>query len=241
MRDKPNPSEAHASCVTLQLRNSRWLTSSAHAARERGMRRCSLLLMFVFFSITASAGADQERWELVGELDGIRVSKREVPGHDLPAFRGETTIAASMDAILSVLVDWRHHTEWAHRCAESTLLRQLGGEHELLMYYRTDLPWPAWDRDVIYASQVERSPDGSTIVLMLRKVESDPRGTPSDVVRMPRFYGAYKLVRVGEAKTRVTYEAEVDPGGSLPRWIVQRVVRDIPHETLAGLRARAAR
>lgn len=205
------------------------------------MRYAPFQLMFTLFLAANSTRADAPAelpWEHVDDEDGIRVFKRDVPGSDLPAFRGETTMAVDPEAIIGVLLDWRHHTEWIHRCTESTQLAQLGDQYELLMYYRIGLPWPVWDRDAIYVSHVERSADGKTTVVTLRQVQSDRRPVPPKVIRMPRFYASYELVRMSEAETRVTYEAEADPGGGLPRWIVARIVRDIPHETLARLRAR---
>ena len=68
---------------------------------------------------------------------------------------------------------------------------------------------------------------------------SDPlKPQVKGVVRLPKLIGHYKLTRVGPKKTLVEYQVEADPGGSLPDWIVERVAKDMPYQTLAHLRDR---
>jgi hypothetical protein len=57
---------------------------------------------------------------------------------------------------------------------------------------------------------------------------------------MPRLVGFYRLRKLTDRQTEVTYQVEADPGGSLPRWLATRIARDLPHETLARLRARVS-
>ena len=188
----------------------------------------------------APAASATGRWEQIDDDEGIRVWKNEVPGRDLPGFRGETTVAAEPQAIVDVIEDWKHHTEWMHRCAESTMLKRFD-DGRTLMYNRTSSPWPVWDRDVILETKLETASDGTTITLNFHNVTSDLRKLPEKVVRMPRLTGFYKLVRLGDKKTRITYQVEADPGGSLPTWVAKRVVRDLPYETLSRLRDRVGK
>jgi hypothetical protein len=205
---------------------------------------CGILRITLCWALLTSAGSVRaepvvasEGWEQVDDDDGIKVWKHEIPGSDLPGFRGQAVMAVEPDAIVRVLDDWKRHTEWMHRCAESTQLKDLGGGTQI-MYNRTNPPWPVWDRDVILETKYEKSADGKTFSLSFRNVKSDLRAVPSKVVRMPRLVGFYKLVRLGDKKTQVTYQVEADPGGSVPRWLAVRAARDLPYETLSRLRAR---
>jgi hypothetical protein len=53
---------------------------------------------------------------------------------------------------------------------------------------------------------------------------------------MPRLIGSYDLVAIAASRTRVAYQVDIDPGGSLPAFAVTRTTRDTPLHTLLGLR-----
>ena len=185
----------------------------------------------------AVAAEDPEKWEFVDKDDGIHVWKHEVPGHDVPDFRGQTFINASIEQILTEMLDWKSHTEWMFACAESTLLKQVEPDH-LIMYNRLDVPWPIWDRDVIADIAIERSADKKYLKVAFRNISSDLRSVPKKVVRLPKLIGFYKLWEVEPGKTKIMYQVEAELGGSIPRWIAVRGARDLPHTTLLKLRER---
>jgi hypothetical protein len=52
--------------------------------------------------------------------------------------------------------------------------------------------------------------------------------------------GFYRMWQLDRARTKVVYQVEADVGGSVPRWMAERVARDMPYETLSRLRQRVA-
>jgi len=176
-------------------------------------------------------------WKHVDEDDGITLWKHEVPGQSVPGFRGQVVIDTGFEPIVKAIEDTSKHTEWMYRCAESTLLKQVG-DSEYLLYNRTDSPWPVSDRDVVLRSVKETKADGSEILMRFQNVTDASKPPVNGVVRMPKLRGYYKLTKVEGGKTQVTYEVEADVGGRLPDWIVRSVVKDMPYNTLDRLRAR---
>ena len=207
--------------------------------RLRAMRSFAAwtLLALTCVTLPAVAAEDTEKWEFVDNDDGIHVWKHEVPGHDVPDFRGQTFINASIDQILNEMLDYKSHTQWMYACAESTLLKQVEPDH-LIMYNRLDVPWPVWDRDVVADIAIQRSPDKKYLKVAFRNISSDLRKVPNKVVRLPKLIGFYKLWEVAPGKTKIMYQVEAELGGSIPRWIAVRGARDLPHVTLLKLRER---
>jgi uncharacterized protein YndB with AHSA1/START domain len=204
------------------------------------MHHLTLCLAAALFLPLVPAHADAQaagKWEQIDVDDGIRVWKHEIPGQELPGFRGEVTMDASMEDVYKAITDWKQHTKWMHRCVESLELKHIDDSHSL-MYNRTDAPWPVWDRDVILDTRIERAADGKSILLKFQNTESSLKPTPEKVVRMPHLVGFYKLVALGEKKTKVTYQVEANPGGSLPTWMAKRVTKELPYTTLDMLRER---
>jgi hypothetical protein len=116
-------------------------------------------------------GPVSARWEQVQDGDGIRIWKHEVPGLDLPGFRGEVTVDAPLAKLEAAIVDVTHHREWMFRCVESLELERYGDEGSVL-YNRTASPWPTWDRDVVLEVSLTRSMDALTVLISFHNVKS---------------------------------------------------------------------
>jgi hypothetical protein len=190
------------------------------------------------FSVHGAAQAEAERpWERIDDDDAIVIYKRDIPGQDLPGFRGETVMHAPLADIIATLKDHAHHKDWMHRCVIGEQLRDLGAGHSI-DYNRTDAPWPVWDRDVVLMAQWTSSADGRLVTLSFQNTDPKLKPLPEKTVRMPKLVGFYKLWQLAPDRTKVVYQVEADPGGSLPTWLAKSVVRDLPYNTLASLRKR---
>lgn len=196
--------------------------------------RPHIALFAVLLTLTGTAMADGT-WKQIDDDDGIKVWRLEIPGVEMPGFRGETVIDAPAERVVAVLKDVAHHTEWMKNCIAAETLRNFDDDHRIA-YNRTDVPWPIWDRDVILDTQFTYQ--GDTITLAFHNIDPKLRPLPDRVVRMPRLVGSYFLTKLGPAKTRVRYTIEADVGGSIPTWLAKRVAKEMPYETLDRLRAR---
>lgn len=169
--------------------------------------------------------------------DGIRVFRRDVSEDGMPHFRGEALLPAPASIIVAVLKQVHRHTEWMHRCSASEIIEQPSDDHAII-YNRTDLPWPVWDRDVVLDTLFTWSTDRRTVTLTFNDTNPSLRPAPERVVRMPRLRGFYRMRQISPTHTHVVYQVEADVGGSVPRWMAQIVARDMPYETLSRLRER---
>ena len=173
-------------------------------------------------------------WEVVNREDGITVSRKEVKGSPLVAFKGVGVIDAPMEKILHVLVDNDHRTEWVARLYISERLEQLGS-HEFIVYQAFKLPAVMSNRDYVYRGKAVLKPDGK-VILELGSVKH--RGAPKTVgVRAHLINSLYVLTPTsGGAKTKVSVEIHTDPKGLLPSWIVNLIQKSWPIKTLNGIR-----
>lgn len=203
-----------------------WRWSSRSAAR-------STLALLAACALAGAASA-QDEWRAIRDQDGVRVLERGLASRALPELRGETEIAAPLARVLAVIEDVPRHTRWMHTCIEARIVRR-ESDTTNLVYNRTGSPWPVWDRDVALRTVVDsRGPES---LLVRFHAVSDPAAPPLDgVVRMPRLDGEFALTALAPERTRVVYDLDIDPGGALPAWLVRRTARDLPFETLRGLR-----
>lgn len=206
------------------------------------MRRIPFLLLCILVLAPAwplASEPPQGSWKQVDDDDGIKVWRLEIPGRELPGFRGETIISAPAERIVAVLKQVERHTQWMHRCSASEIIERFNEEH-VVIYNRTDTPWPVWDRDAILDTFFTHSADGKLITLSFKNTDPKLRSVPAKVIRMPRLEGSYRMWKLDRDRTKVVYQVEVDIGGSVPTFIAERVARDMPYETLSRLRARVS-
>jgi hypothetical protein len=198
----------------------------------------SIVAILLTFLGSASRGEPPRgEWTQVDDDDGIKVWRLDVPGRDLPGFRGETVIAGQVAAIVAQLKRVDRHTEWMHRCSASETLKRYNDDR-VVIYNRTDIPWPVWDRDVILDTAFTYAAQGRLVTLSFKNDEPALHPLPEHVVRMPHLEGFYRMWQLDAARTKVVYQVEADVGGSVPRWMAERVARDMPYETLSRLRRR---
>lgn len=207
------------------------------AMRDSYFVKLAVSLLFVFALAGQAFAGEKGTWTFVTEEDAIRVWKLEIPGQDLPGFRGQTIIKGSIDDIMKQMMDSEHHTDWMYRCKESRVLKSFDATRSIV-YNRTGAPWPVWDRDVVLEVTYARSPDGKQLTMSFHDVPNAQAKLPEHVVRMPRLVGFYKMWQLGPKETKIMYEVEADIGGSIPTFIAKQAAKDMPYLTLSRLRAR---
>ncbi len=216
--------------------------------RNRSSNRVLALLLLALGLVAAAPlanrahadGLKSERglaWEYLEEDDGIDIWKAEVPGKDLPGFRGQVIINANMQHILDEMMDSKHHTDWMYRIKESKLLEEITPS-DAIVYSRTSAPWPVWDRDVVLRVGYKYNADKTHLIMRFKNIDYQKRKVPEDVIRMPYLSGFYKMWKIDENKTKVLYEVEADIGGSIPVWLSKKASKDLPYITLSALRER---
>jgi hypothetical protein len=196
-----------------------------------------LVLALPLTDASLALAGEKGTWTFVTEEDAIRVWKLDIPGQDLPGFRGQTVIKGSIDDIMKQMMDSAHHTDWMYRCKESRVLKTYD-ETRSIVYNRTGAPWPVWDRDVVLEVTYAYNADRTQLTMSFHDVPNSKTKTPDGVVRMPRLVGSYKMQQLGPKQTKITYEVEADIGGSIPTFIAKQAAKDMPYLTLSRLRAR---
>ena len=178
-------------------------------------------------------------WERVREGDGIVVQRRHIDGGTLDELRGNGAIDAPLAAVMAVLQDSDRGAEWMFECAEHMMLERIGPDTEIV-YHRSKLPWPLADRDAVLRGT--RIFDPRQVRFVFETVSYSARPPVDGVVRMALIRGQWVLTPTdGNRSTLVEYQLSTDPGGALPRWLVNRFARTTPYEAIRRLRMQVAR
>lgn len=180
---------------------------------------------------TASAGGE---WTLKRDKDAIKVYTRKVQGSTVAEFKAEATFANTrLTDVLGIVTNVNRFTELFPNCVEATVLEQQDA-YNTVHYIRTEVPFPANDRDGVYEQRTELASGGEAATVTLRalagRVPEKKR-----LVRITRAAGSWKLTQVGSG-VHVVYQFHSDPGGAVPPWLVNSFIVDQPFKTMQSLR-----
>jgi len=188
--------------------------------------------MLLIFSVPVFAA--QGNWYLEKEEDNIQVFVSETKGSSLKSFRGVVTVDSSLNSVLSVIADASSYPRWLHNCKSAKTIKRVD-ESEIYNHIVTDMPWPVIDRDSVVQSikTVNKTTNQVTIKFVAKPamIEKLPK-----TVRITKMNGLWELTPLDNGKLKILYQMSVDPGGSIPKWLVNSLVVDIPFNTLNNLR-----
>jgi len=176
------------------------------------------------------------KWEKVRGGKGVVVFAADVPGKDVVAFRGETTINAPIKKLVAALYDIKRKPEWMHELQKVRVIRN-SGQKERIEHYHSKTPWPLDDRDFVYKVRFNLSEDKKKFVLYLKNYIDTSVPSIDGVVRGRLYESYYVLNSIKNGlSTKVTLEVLADPMGLVPKWLVNLFQRMWPINTLDGLR-----
>jgi len=186
-------------------------------------------------SVLMTAVAQAEDWQVAKDEDGIKISLSEVAGSQYKAYRGVTTIKASVAKLRGLQEDVAGACAWIHECKLQKLLKHEGDKNWTYTQFNT--PWPVTARDSVLLVTTEEGADGS----LTRKLQGQPTFIPEEksFIRVTQVDGFWKFVPKGADQTEVIYQVHTEPGGSVPSWVANKFVVEAPFNTLKALKDRA--
>jgi hypothetical protein len=189
----------------------------------------SLLLVLVLNSASA-----QNDWKLNTEKDGIKVYTGMVPDSKVKAIKVECDLSATPSQLVALVMDVTTAPDWVYHVKSAKLVKQVSSA-ELYYYSEVSLPWPAANRD--FVAHLIASQDPATKVVTIDG-PAVPGFVPvkKGIVRIDHSFGKWVITPTGPDQLHVEYSIHVDPGGSLPAWLVNIFATDAPLQIFRSLK-----
>ncbi|MGA9269467.1 MAG: START domain-containing protein [Lutimonas sp.] len=187
-------------------------------------------LLFLFF---VSGLFAQEDWNQIRDKEGITVFTRSNPGMDFKEFRSSMIVDGTLDQFLAVLYDIEGLSSWGYNVKKASLLRR---EADTIQVYYTEAkaPFPYKNRDGVYLNRFTWNSEERKLHVDIVMPE-DLMPEKENLVRM-EGYGSWLVHDRKDGKLEITFQMQMDPGGSIPAWMANMFAGDTPYHTLLGLR-----
>ena len=191
------------------------------------------LFFFLAMILTVPIFGAEDKWYLEKEEDNIQVFVSETKGLAVKSFRGVVTVNSSLNSVLSVIADASSYPRWLHNCKSAETIKRVG-ENEIYNHIVTNMPWPVTDRDsVMHSIKTQDILTKQVTIRFFAKPEMIDK--LPNTVRITKIHGLWELTPLLNGQLKIIYQMSVDPGGSIPKWLVNSLAVDIPYYTLKNL------
>lgn len=199
-----------------------------------GARAVIRSMMSVLCVLALNVQASTGRWTLVTQREGVRVYMAHDDDARIKTFRGEARIALDdFSALSAQLDDYAFMASWLHMVSE---IAEISREDPLRrqLHVSTRLPWPVENRDITLEMAVSQDPHTYAVDVLFRQSRT-PLPARDGYVRMPFMNGCIRFYPLAPPDMAVTYQVTLDPGGHVPAWLANLLLRDIPYFSLRRL------
>jgi len=133
-----------------------------------------------------------------------------------------------------MVMDIRGYNRWQYNTINPRILKRFGNR-EILYYVEVKAPWPISNRDMIIHLTMEQDSVTKTMTIT---ANGEPNYLPikEGIIRVPMSQSTWIVKSVGKNKLAVNYAIQIDPGGSVPAWMVNMVSADAPHTSYKNFR-----
>ncbi len=189
----------------------------------------TLLILCLVTSVNA------QEWKPGTAKDGIKTYSRQVPGTKINALKMESDFDATASQLVAVILDISACTDWLYSTKSCAVVKTVSPS-ELYYYSEIGFPWPTANRDFVSHIKVIQDPATKIITINAENVSLFVP-EKKDIVRIKESVGKWTIRTIAKNRIHVEYELQVDPGGSLPSWLVNMLSVKGPYESFKTLRA----
>ena len=186
-------------------------------------------MLLAVFSIRAQNG-----WVVKKEKDGIKVSSRHSNVSKFNDLKIELDLTGNVFQLAKILLDVERYPEWVYATKQSILIRKITNS-QLIYYSQIDVPWPGTNRDFYANFQVVT--DTPSLSLKVTSIGlKDYKPAKENTIRIVHSRGEWTITTLSNKLIHLNYVLEVDPGGSMPAWIINIFAVKGPLETFENLK-----
>jgi hypothetical protein len=179
-------------------------------------------------------GKTQDNWTLKTNKEGIKIFTRHSEDSKINILKVECELPSTVSQLVAVILDIKSADQWQYNTSHFELVKQVSPS-ELYYYAESQFPWPASNRD--YVSHIVITQNAKT-----KKVSIDAVNVPDMVplktnkVRIINSVGKWTITPISKNLIGIEYVLQVDPGGSLPAYIINTFLTVGPFETFKRLK-----
>ncbi|GMQ24659.1 START domain-containing protein [Algoriphagus sp. oki45] len=176
----------------------------------------------------------QQDCDLRKSSDGIEVYTCKMEDTKINSIQSSFTVSTTIEALSEALFDLDNFHKWQYKIRKTEMLKRISSEEFI---YRAELqtPWPVSNRDLIL--QVKMSQGSKPYEYHFSAIGRPDFIPPRDgFVRVPLSEAHWHIQVVNDNQIEIKHSILIDPGGSIPAWLMNLSLAEGPYETFKSLR-----
>ena len=191
-----------------------------------------LLVFQIFLFWLPSQG--QENCKLKKDKDGIKVYTCDDADSKYKSLKAEFLLeGVTSDELKFFLLNGDNYINWQYEMIESKVLEQMN-DHEKIIRTVVDAPWPVSNREMITHLKINSSLSGN-LQIAVNTIKYD-YPAKKDLVRVPFSDARWEVEKINERDLSIHYFLRIDPGGSIPTWLVNMAMAEGPYTSFRNLK-----
>ncbi len=200
------------------------------------MTKICLLLPLILCLNSNSWAQD---WDIEKEFDGITIFTRLVDGAEIKELKIEFTLNMRLAPIVALINDSDQFNDWVYNSVEFKPLDSKGPGNGYY-YGVVDFPWPMDDRDYVIETTTTQDPESKVVMVESKNASLEGNPAIGDYVRIPAHHNQWILTPVGENEVFVKYWLKSDPGGAIPKWLINLAIDKGATQTIKNMKTKLA-
>jgi START domain len=189
-----------------------------------------VVVLGMLMSILCTAHA-QDNWELRRNENGITIYSRR--HENIVELRLLCEFDATPAQLTGQLLNINNYTNWVYGNKRSGIIKKLN-DHQLIYFTESHLPWPIQDRDLVIELNIAQ-PTATTPLIITAKSIDGVLPPKKHFIRVPYSLATWRITPAPGNKIKADYTFSLDPGGSIPGWLVNLTIATGPYKSFIKL------
>lgn len=196
-----------------------FIKTNFQTLKTKKMNHIKNLGTAVLLLISLGALSQNRNWTIENSKDGITTVKYELIKEDKGThfhYIAQTMANTSLDELDSYFSNIANHKNFLESTPITKEIEKIS-ENEWLAYYYFDAPWPLPNSDTVL--NIKRTRQDNKLIFTAIATSSDYK--QKDVERMSDYKVIYEFERIDGETTKITYNADYIPVGSIPKFLIK--------------------
>jgi hypothetical protein len=173
-------------------------------------------------------------WRLETDKDGIQVYSRAQVSSRFKEIKVQCEMPGTLEQLVALYSDVANYQKVISNTRSAYLIRKVS-ETEFFYYLESQMPGTVANRDLVMRLQFTYN-DRNRVLLINTTAVDGMVPCKAGLVRVPFWNGEWQVRAVSPTRLQIHYSFLVDPGGTLPVWLVNLLAPVAPYQSFIKLR-----
>jgi hypothetical protein len=189
--------------------------------------------MVLLLTITnISVAQNSPNWKTWKSNNTLAVSYKRIPSSPLYLIKASAEINSTLSGFLLFLQDTKNIPNWLENANKSYIVQQRSPVENIFVTEFNGI-WPVTARNMVLHTKYKQNDDLSIDISVMDAANEVPEIEKS--IRMSVLSAHWHITALSPEKIKISYSIHVDPNGSIPQWLTNKLALKSMWQTLKNM------